>query len=669
MSMIKQENITTMNKYYHNLDTLRCIAVFGVVIYHLNPSWLPGGYSGVDVFFVISGFLIASSLKLDTEIKNQDVFAFFKRRFLRIYPLYIFSIAIFSVAACFIYLPSDLIKQVNQSLSSILLTPNLYLLNNIDNGYFSTEAKDTVFLHLWSIGVEFQNYITCSLVAWLISKPHVKYKKTIILITIFISLAHSQSLAINNNAGSFYLPLSRTWEFCVGILCYFYIKTKKNTLMCATGFTMIMVFYFSATKNLTYPGLWAIPVVTGTAFFILFSTDSKDSFQNPRPVCYTGKISYSIYIWHWPLIAFLNYLFGGVGPEAALITLLVTYILSILTYQYIETPFRVNKRVSPTIKYGILIATATFLSLLTTYVLKDNGYININEELYNKNNKAIDSFTQPAYKFDFNCQSMESFSPTLFDSDKCLTGKKDAPQMLIVGDSNAAHFVGYLSQIAIYENLTFRNITQSSCPPFDSDVVEQYTDARYVDACKKYNDALRTHIDNYDVIFIGALWDKYYSNKSFKIHFEKMLADFSKNNKQLIIALKTPKFSSYDKSCLLKKMKLPFLNCTQRLSEVNVSIPANVYIKEMARKNKNIHVFDISKMLCNEKLCHSIMNNVPVYYDSDHLSMNGSAYLGKVTMDSHTIPAYLEPNFFKDKRRAPLPFSAPDNTDLWSQFK
>lgn len=658
-----------MNKYFHNIDTLRCIAVLGVLFYHLNPSLLPGGYSGVDVFFVISGFLIASSLKLDAKIKRQDVLYFLRRRFFRVYPLYIFSIVIFSLASCLIYLPSDLVKQLNQTLPALLLLPNFHFLNNIDNGYFSTEAKNTVFLHLWSVGVEFQNYIICGLFAWFLSRPIVKHKKTTVVTIIVISLIYSQVLAMKNSAESFYLPLSRTWEFCVGILCYLIIKKNKSTLASMIGLAIVISFYLCAGKEINYPGFWAVPVVAGTAIFILFSIDSKDSIQNPHPVRYIGRISYSIYIWHWPIIALINYLYGDVSTKAAFIALLVTYVLSIFSYRYIEAPFREVKSINPVFKSGALLTSAILLLLITINVLEHDGYVDINRELYNKNKDSIYSFTQPAYKFDFNCQSMKSFSPTLFDSDKCLTGKKDAPQMLIVGDSNAAHFVGYLSQIAVSEKLTFRNITQSSCPPFESDVIEQYTDARYVNACKKYNDVLRTRINQYDVIFIGALWDKYYDNRSFKKHFEKMLADFSKNNKQIIIALKIPKFVSYDKSCFLKKMKVPFLNCTQRLSEDDIDIPVNRYISEMAKENKNIHIFDMSNMLCDDKKCYSSINNVPVYFDSDHLSMNGSAYLGKIAMDSHAVPDFLEPNFFKDKRRASLPIHEPDSTELWSQFK
>lgn len=659
-----------MNKYYHNIDTLKCIAVLGVFLYHLNPSLLPGGYSGVDVFFVISGFLIASSLKINAKIKKQDVLCFLKRRFLRVYPLYVFSIVIFSLASSFIYLPSDLVKQLNQVFPALLLFPNFHFLNHIDNGYFSTEAREAVFLHLWSVGVEFQNYIICGLFAWVISSPIIKYKKITVVTIIIVSLIYSQLLAMNNGTESFYLPLSRTWEFCVGILCYLIIKKNKKTLVSMIGLILIISFYACVGSKINYPGVWAIPVVVGTAIFILFSADSKNSTQNPLLVRYTGKISYSIYIWHWPIIAFINYLYGDVSVKAAFIAFLVTYAVSIFSYRYIETPFRGTKSINPVFKYGGVLAFVILSSLITVSVLEHDGYVNINKELYYKNRDSIDSFTQPAYKFNFNCQSsMASFSPTLFDNDRCITGKKDAPQMLIVGDSNAAHFVGYLSQIAVSEKLTFRNVTQSSCPPFESDVIAQYVDARYVNACKKYNKVLRAHINQYDVIFIGALWDKYYDNKSFKKHFEKMIADFSSDNKQIIIALKIPKFVGYDKLCFLKKMKVPFLDCAQRLSEGNVDIPVNRYITDMARENKNIHTFDMSSMLCDEKKCHSIINNIPVYFDSDHLSMNGSAYLGKIAMDRHAVPDFLEPTFFEGKRRAPLPIHEPDSSALWSQFK
>lgn len=676
---------TKNQKYIHQIDSLRAIAVLGVIIYHLQPGFLPGGYAGVDIFFVISGFLITNSLfRADKLTFKKNVLSFYKNRFFRIYPLYSIVVLFFVVVSCYIYLPVDLKKQVNQSISAILLMPNYYFMNNLDVSYFSTDAKSSLLLHLWSVGVEIQNYIIWGGLLFFISKATVKIKAITVTIIAIISFLYSQYLLDVNSLVSFYSPLSRMWEFAIGSFCYIISGSKIKSLTLyrvsnAIGFCLIAFSYFMLRDSTPYPGGWAIPGVLGAALLIQgvnagpnYTNWILDSVILKR----IGVLSYSIYLWHWPLIALYQYEYGDVTFLSSVIIFALTVIMSLISVKYIESPFREhnplnlnNKKINTKTRLASILLITCLTITSNHIVISNDGYVNIDRGLMDKESKTIAEFTKPAYMYDFNCQSMNYFNSQIFNSERCIIGKKEPPQMLIAGDSNSAHFVGYLSQIASHENLAFRNATQSSCPPFSSDSVKAYTDINNLKACESYNNALRNNAKNYDVIFIGALWSKYYQNGNFKNDFEKMIEDFSIDDKQIIIALQIPIFNQYDKDCTLKKLKINSIDCNSRLSEPKVISEANEYIKSIVKKHRNIHLFDMSNLLCDSIMCHASVNNKPVYYDREHLSMNGSAYLGFLSIKENKVPYFLSDKYFNDKRYAPLPSHEPDTDELWNAFR
>lgn len=680
-------NSTSKNRQYiHQIDGLRAIAVLGVVIYHFLPNAIPGGYSGVDMFFVISGFLITKSLYREGNIANKgDVFDFYVRRFFRIYPLYLFVLIVFIFVSCFIYIPDDLTKQAEQSISAILLIPNYYFMSKLDVGYFSTDAKSSIFLHLWSIGVEIQNYIIWGVGLCIISKFTLRIKILIISMVLLFSFIYSQYQLSVNNLVSFYSPLSRVWEFAAGSLCYLMRERKNKSylfflIVNAIGFGLIASSYFILNDYSPYPGLLAAPSVLGIMLLIVGFTNTSVSIDwvlgNPI-LTIIGKISYSMYLWHWPLVVLYQYEYGKISVGIAISLFSLVFLVSLITERYIELPFRDSspskkKRKKLKINARLLILMAGSITAISTIQLisYNHGYLNLDKNAFDKRSDLVNAFTRPAYVYDFNCQSINSFSESIFNDDRCVIGnKKNQPQMLIVGDSNSAHFVGYLSQVASNEGLTFRNATQSSCPPMGSGVVAGYTDFKYINACKQYNDSLRKYANDYDVIFIGALWEKYYKNKNFKADFEKMIDALSRGGKEVIIALQVPVFGDYDKNCTLKKMKNDGLNCNDRLTEPKPYSDANEYIKNISKKYRGVHTFDISDLICDEEGCHASINDNPIYYDSEHLSMNGSAYLGFFAERNHKTPFFLKQDFFNGKRRAPTPLHEPSAAELWDSFK
>ncbi len=373
--------------YRHDIDGLRALAVLAVIIFHAFPSALPGGFVGVDIFFVISGYLITGILLKQLALDQFSLAHFYAQRIKRIFPA-LAAVLIFCLCVGWVALTSGEYKQLGRYTAGGAAFLNNFLFWR-DAGYFDTAAITKPLLHLWSLAIEEQFYLIWPLLLLICHKlSHITFKahsKAVLIGVIFCtSLIYSYQLMGRDLTADFYSPFARSWELIIGAaLAYWHQRSpilqlpKRVSLSLAVmGIGLLLVGMTLIDPTRAFPGLWALLPTLGTACLIAAgpSTYINTQWLASRPLVWIGLISYPLYLWHWPLLTFAR-IFEGQTPSAAVrgILLLASVGLAFLTYQFIERPIRFPSRHRKASKSIISILCITMLALfLTGYAITRN---------------------------------------------------------------------------------------------------------------------------------------------------------------------------------------------------------------------------------------------------------------------------------------------------------
>lgn len=336
--------------YRPDIDGLRAVAVIGVLLFHADFG-LPGGYVGVDVFFVISGFLITSLILRDLRNGTFSIFEFWERRIRRILPALAVVTAFTLIAGYFILLPADYRALGTGVISLVVFSSNIKFW--LETSYFQPTADQKPLLHTWSLSVEEQFYLLIPLLLWMIfrlGKPH--WVRAAIIAGGLVSLALSIYGSYRAPSPTFFLLPTRAWELAVGSLLSFarpIASYKLREAMGWLGLAAIILPFAFYSEHTRFPGLAATPPVAGAAVLIWSGMRNPIGFGVPavqrilqtRALVWTGLLSYSLYLWHWPLLAFHHYL--GIFEDSASIRatlLLASLILAWFSMRFVERPFR-----------------------------------------------------------------------------------------------------------------------------------------------------------------------------------------------------------------------------------------------------------------------------------------------------------------------------------------
>ena len=341
----------THNLYRPDIDGLRAVAVLSVVIFHAFPEYLGGGFIGVDVFFVISGFLITSLILREQKEERFSLRHFYARRIRRIFPALSLVLG-FGLIAGWICLNFMEYKQLTKHTgSSAIFITNFMLLR--EAGYFDNAADTKPMLHLWSLAIEEQFYLAWPLVL-MFFKRLPRWLFPVLVVLLLSSLTYSLSLVFKGDLEhDFYSPLSRSWELLLGASLAFgvsrqaAIPTAWRNMAGWVGFVLIFMSACFLDKSMPFPGYWALPPTLGAALILFAGMQSNvnRALLASRPLVAIGLISYPLYLWHWPLLSFARILESQTpGPELHLALVLMSFILAWGTYRFIEKPIRFSDR-------------------------------------------------------------------------------------------------------------------------------------------------------------------------------------------------------------------------------------------------------------------------------------------------------------------------------------
>lgn len=334
-------------RYYPHIDGLRAIAVLGVLAYHYGATAISGGFTGVDVFFVISGFVITAKLKREIEAGEYSVLSFYDSRLRRILPALLVMLITTLAAGWFLLMPGDYADLGQSAAYAAAGLGNFFFFNH--TSYFDQASEMQPLLHTWSLGVEEQFYLAWPLLLWLGMKL-IKSKRLFLwlfAVGLAIGLAYSVRKVGFDPKGAFYLPLPRAWELAIGGILAFVpmIRSRRLAIVAeAVGLALIGWSFFAINAAAPFPGLNAAYACAGTALLLWpkQETGPLAGMLAMKPLRWIGLISYSLYLWHWPvLVLFRNYnngLMPNLGEALALSALSIC--LSALSWRWVEMPFR-----------------------------------------------------------------------------------------------------------------------------------------------------------------------------------------------------------------------------------------------------------------------------------------------------------------------------------------
>ena len=356
-SILMQKEIS----YRPDIDGLRAISILLVVLYHAHHWLVPGGFVGVDVFFVISGYLISRIILMQCNAGHFSLADFYARRIRRIVPALLTVLIATIVIGWFVLLPDQFILLGKNVVASVAFAANLFQLSQ--TGYFAPDAADNPLLHLWSLGVEEQFYILWPLTLLLLSGL-VNRARWIALIGL-ASFCISLSIFAGYSEWAFYSPLPRAWELLIGALLAERDLSSGGTrggadnLLSTLGIAAILVAGFTFDRTRLLPGLYALLPVAGAALIIASPHGWVNRLLSNRLMVWIGLISYPLYLWHWPLFSYLAILRNGVPNFLEIWAVgILAVVLSVATYRFVELPLRHRRGVVGALSGGIVLVAA-----------------------------------------------------------------------------------------------------------------------------------------------------------------------------------------------------------------------------------------------------------------------------------------------------------------------
>lgn len=641
--------------YRADIDGLRAIAVLLVIFNHVGLSFFSGGYIGVDVFFVISGYLITIILTHDIQSKRFSIARFYKKRVVRLAPAYFTVLSVVSIIAWQVMLPGELTEYFDSVMYATLLMANIYMRNEVGD-YFSQDAEGIPLLHLWSLGVEEQFYIFWPLLLLLFAgKVSRKYMWAVVTAFIVALLLYAQHKLTQNAAKAYYSMPVRAFELLIGALIGFLpqLKLPKKLLQSLIWGGLVVLFatavYFD--KQTPFPGAMALIPCLATALIIYLgqSSPSSNILLSNRFSTWVGRISYPLYLWHWPIIVLFGIYMRPLNVENQVVIVLLSILLAFLTYQLIEKP---SKRFVMAANYkviviGFLMPALSFIAIAKTVNLNEGFPDRFPQSVYSKQ-EAMLSY---AHVIRNKCMDIED-PKALPDQDDCVLGKSKADiDFLLIGDSHANGYTAMLDVWAKDANLRGYDITQSSTfyLPGVQRSEENFNRWKKLDKFAFRNEAITAHLakTHYPTIILAGSYVPYFGDEVkledgihhsnaeiFKTGFMKALEIAYQSSDQVILLNDVPR---------LDRDGVP-ADCNLRNEILNTQAPCTVSRKnyeaqllqfnrivvEAKQKYPDLKIIDPTRVICNQQTCKIMINDVPLYRnkDSNHINDQGSRQLG-----------------------------------------
>lgn len=662
-------------KYRPDIDGLRAVAVLSVVAFHAFPAWIKGGFIGVDVFFVISGFLISTIIFENLDRGTFSFAEFYARRVKRIFPALLLVLVASYTLGWFTLLAEEY-KQLGKHIAAGTgFVSNLVLWS--EAGYFDNSAETKPLLHLWSLGIEEQFYIVWPLVLWLVWKR----KFNLLALTILVAIAsfYLNIRGVTKDAvATFYSPQTRFWELLCGSILAWLTLYKKDTfiryklrldgwltkffrrdtakadekilssIISFIGCLLLAYGFWRITKNTSFPGNWAAIPVLGAVLIILAGHKAwiNRTILSSKIAVWFGLISFPLYLWHWPLLSFARIVEGEMPTiTVRVMAVVLAIVLAWLTYKVVERPIRLSS--GGKFKMGVLLVLMAVVGLLGHNTFKRDGFaFRLQAGSESKNIQAAADAKQAS----INCSSYFPEWEKINDN-PCRLQKPQGNTIAIIGDSHAGHlYVGMSEQVGVNDGIAvfaascaapYLNI--ASATSVDDPNIKRIRENNYklINSAYDYivrDEKIKTVILAYNpMCSLGDIKDM--SNLKNK-DMDAILKDgmtrtfdlLTKADKKVFVLFDNPFLPFEPSLCVQRPVKISNRSnkCAFPQTEFDSLAPFSKYksIANAVLKNyPTISAYDLSLPLCDGGRCHLEKNGVLLYRDRGHLNSDGSRYV------------------------------------------
>ncbi len=645
----------SLPKYRPDIDGLRAVAVLSVVAFHAFPAWMKGGYIGVDIFFVISGFLISTIIFEDLDRKTFSFSGFYSRRIRRIFPA-LLLVLVASYAFGWFALLADEYKQLGKHIAAGAgFISNLVLWS--EAGYFDNSAETKPLLHLWSLGIEEQFYIVWPFVLWL------AWKRKFNLLTLTILVA-SVALYLNlkgvkkDPIAAYYSPQTRFWELLSGSILAWFALYKKyalskcriridyllvriiyrekvqadgRTLSNAISFVGVLLLvygFWRITRDVGFPGKWAVIPVLGSVLIVLAGPTAwiNHKLLSSKVVVWFGLISFPLYLWHWPLLSFARIIEGEIPSRNIRVAIVVlSVVLAWITYRFVERPLRFGENGKA--KVAILLVLMTIIGFAGYNSFSHDGLKLRDAEKVVK----INRFDVP-YK-----KSCEEVTSEIYGDDWCgsRAQSKDEVATVMIGDSFSNAYTTMLHAYSenIDPNFSFKQLGRGQCP-----LLLDYGPAYCQLITKKAFEFIKNSPDVKTVV-LASDWPAYYNGKdfywvkhvesvdAFTAAFEKTVSAYKNLNKRVVVLL-APPVGGNPKSCIIRPLRITDKNICNLPKSQALSTDGDYrnYLRDFLNRI-DVQYFDPFKYFCDDIECKITEDGKIFYADGRHMSSFGGEFL------------------------------------------
>lgn len=626
-----------MLQYRRDIDGLRAVAVLGVLLFHAFPKALPGGFIGVDVFFVISGFLITGVLKGQCEQGRFSLLTFYERRVRRIIPALAFMLAAVTVVAGLFLPPADLRAYGASLVSVALFGSNVYFW--LKGGYFDGPAHEKPLLHTWSLSVEEQFYILWPLAIFALYATPLRRRPgwAIGLFTV-AAFVIAEIMVRRDAVGAFFLLPSRAWELSIGAWLAVIGAGPKLSKpwregLSLGGLALVLAGMVLMSETVRFPGAWALVPCVGTALMI-HANQSGDTLSarllSLRPVVAVGLISYSLYLWHWPALVLPPLLLArDLNVVEVLAAVAAAFALAWLSWRYVELPFRkpvvMDRRLKPVLASGavLLAACGCGAAIHVSHgapqrapsgVLQAEAAANTVNPLRDRCHVLTGDERPPPLK-------------------ACTLGPGSA-RVLIWGDSHADHLTEGVAALARARGLAVRQATKSSCRPLLSGEASPFANAE----CLRFNAAVLKEArerGGLTQVVLAARWTSMLGDnggpEAASAALSRTIAQIHRDlgqGVQIVVIGATPEFDFQPSKCLARArfMRGDTAHC-EVAAATNYQQAQRVdrLLSDIAARQPGTAALLPWSRFCDGATCRTTGGKAIFYRDDDHLSVAGAA--------------------------------------------
>ena len=614
--------------YRADIDGLRAVAVIAVILFHIHAKLLPGGFLGVDIFFVISGDLITTIIHKELIGQRFSLLNFYQRRAKRILPAFLFMLITCTAVGAWLLMPDDFLNYLRSLRSSLFFGANLFFAKS--GGYFDIDSAEKPLLHIWSLSLEEQFYFVFPLLMWLVHKYLPKYTVHAVIAMIAASLLSGLA---PYKADAYYLPQVRAYELLIGSLAAVVpdrYKTPGKSLNPIAWLATIVMLVCLCLPDGFLPGkgyIERLAVCSAAAWLIAAGNGSRfNQLLAWKPMVAIGLISYPLYLWHWPVLALLRYVYmDSVLPlNVILVSMPGVVVASWVSYRLIENPIRHSKKLSGKAFAGVM-AVYFMLGVGAQHGRhRFSDYIKVQQE------------QQRTTILEYGVQLDRTLCKIENELVHCTRGSTAQPvRYLAVGDSHTEHYQAFFDKLGKHEDWSINILSVGGCVYLhQSDLMPSEIGESRRNSCRKMRQIANDTLDQYQVVILSNRWSLYAKSDNFMHAFEQTLQYLISKGKTIYVLRDNPNtgLSMWRLYFFQQKgIHVSSLGTTTSTQKQLDTEQANSKIHALIQRYPAIHWIDLTEGIPEGFM----VNGIPIYHDDNHLTPYGANHIADWFINSN----------------------------------